>query len=230
VRAARSQRKRGLHLGERGRAASHLCANSPNIALKSISNLGSIALATAAALVASAPSHLHASVAIAVGFDALLAGSAAVGAVTPIARRAVWEDNRIYTYTEVRVDRAVAGEITVGQTLWVRTMGGVVGRIGQRVEGEAVLLPGRPSLVFLHEGPQAVFEVTARGQGQFPIVADETGNLTRIVRSLAMGAIVAPRPSLPPAPGGLAGDVLHGRDLDDAAAQVSAAWARTHAR
>jgi hypothetical protein len=70
--------------------------------------------------------------------------------------------------------------------------------------------------------------VTARGQGQFPIVADATGKLTRLVRSSSMGTIV-PRPvAAPSAPPRLAAEVLHGRSIDDAALEIALAWKRAH--
>jgi hypothetical protein len=172
------------------------------------------------------PSDARASVSVAVTFEALLGDSVAAAVGTPVRRQSVWEDGRIYSYAEVHVDRLVAGRLE-GETVWVRTMGGVVGNIGQRVEGEAVLLPGEPSLLFLHAGPVGAFDVTARGQGQFPIVADDTGQRTRVVRSNAMGMIVERRPA---AAGRRASDVLHGRSVEDAAHAISAAWDAVHAR
>lgn len=169
-----------------------------------------------------------ASVSVAVGFDALLADSTMAGVATPVGRHSVWENGRIYTYTETRFDRVIAGEAAIGQHVWIRTMGGVVGDIGQRVDGEAVLLPGESSLLFLQEGPSGAYEVTARGQGQFPIVADETGQLTRVVRSHSMG-MVLPRPVQPPAmPVQTAAEELDRRSIDDAAAEIAFAWKRVH--
>jgi hypothetical protein len=126
----------------------------------------------AALLVADA----RASVSIAVTWDGLLRESTAAALVTALDGRAVWEGDRIYTYTHVRVDRGVAGELATGDEAWVRTMGGVVGRVGQVVDGEPVLTRGQTSLLFLHPipaRPPGAFDVTARGQGQFPLVADE---------------------------------------------------------
>jgi hypothetical protein len=179
-------------------------------------------------------SDAHASVSIAVTWDALLKQSSSAVVVTPVESRAVWEDGRIYTYTHLRVDRGVAGELTAGADAWVRTMGGVVGKVGQLVEGEPVFVPAQPSLVFLHAGPVGAFEVTARGQGQFPIVADDPKLPPRIVRSHSVGALMAPRtpPSSSSGTAGarLAADVIHGRPVDDVARDVASAWSATHAR
>jgi hypothetical protein len=178
-----------------------------------------------------AATSARASVSIAVGWDALLHESNASAVVTPVETLSVWEDGRIYTYTRVRVDRALAGELTTGSEAWVRTMGGVVGKIGQAVEGEAVLAPGRSSLVFLHAGPAeqpTTYEVTARGQGQFPLVTDATRG-AMVVRSTASGVIVVPRAATTLGNARLAADVIHGRAVEDVARDVAVAWGSAHA-
>lgn len=166
-----------------------------------------------------AAARAGASVSIAVGWDGLLEASEAAALVTPLESRCLWEEGRIYTYTRVRVDRVLAGEPGRGGEAWVRTMGGVVGRVGQIVEGEAVLAPERPSLLFLHTAATdpAVYEVTARGQGQFPFVS-----AARLVRSGASGVLVRPR-----APDAAA-DRIDGRAVDDVAREVAGSWERAH--
>jgi hypothetical protein len=183
--------------------------------------------ACAVLLVALVAADARASVSIAVTWEGLLRESTAVAVVVPVETRPLWENGRIYTYTRVRVDRAVAGE--PGAELWVRTMGGVVGKIGQIVDGEAVLAPGQASLLFLHPGPGTYWEVTARGQGQFPVVADDKAH-PKLVRSTAVGAIFAPRVAAGAPPPVLAAAFVHGRAVDDVAHDVAAAWGRTHAR
>ncbi len=169
----------------------------------------------------------RASVSIAVTFDALVRTSSAVAIVTPAEQRSLWENGRIYTYTRIHVDTPVAGELPANAEAWVRTMGGVVGNIGQAVDGEPVLTVGRPSLLFLHPGPPGSYDVTARAQGQFAIRLDERRH-PLLVKSNAVGALLAPQP--PPPPGTtLAADVLHGRAVDDAVRDIGAAWSRLHA-
>ena len=56
-----------------------------------------------------------ASVSIAATFDGLLHESSTAAVVTAAESRPVWEDGRIYTYTHVHVDRAVAGELGTGR-------------------------------------------------------------------------------------------------------------------
>jgi hypothetical protein len=174
-----------------------------------------------------------ASVSIAVTWDGLLRASTAAAVVLPVESRSIWENGRIYTYTRVSVERAVAGTLPAGDA-WVRTMGGVVEKIGQSVEGEAVLSAGQKSLLFVHDGPVGALEVTARGQGQFPIVSHDPdappGSPPHVVRSRAMGAILAPALATSSLANRLAADVLHGRPVDDAATEIAADWSRTHAR
>jgi hypothetical protein len=181
------------------------------------------------AYVGLAPRPAEASVAIAVTYDALVNASSAIAVTTAIEQQQVWEGGRIYTYSRLHVDTAIAGELNAGDEAWVQTMGGVVGKVGQVVDGEPVFTVGRPSLVFLHRlasAPSSSFVVTARAQGQFGLYTDEQSRL-RVRRSSAVGALVPP-------PQGthseLAKDVLHGRLVDDVARDLATAWSRAHAR
>jgi hypothetical protein len=170
----------------------------------------------------------RASVSIAVTWESLLTESTAAAVVTPVEARSVWEGGRVYTYTRVRVDRPIAGGLSANGDAWVRTMGGVVGKIGQIVEGEAVLVTGRSSLLFLRAGPAGTLDVTARGQGQFPVVADvDPAKPAHLVRSHSVGALLPPRATT--ATPLLAADALHGRVVEDAVRDIAGAWSRTHA-
>jgi hypothetical protein len=189
-----------------------------------------VALATAALLAFGLLRQAAGSVSIAITWDGLLRQSLAAAVVTPLDGLSVWEGGRIYTYTRVRVDRAVAGDLALGGETWVRTMGGVVDKIGQLVEGEAVLAPGQPSLLFIHAGPAGSVEVTGRGQGQFPLVAEPTGARFRVTRNNAMGALLTPQVRASSPGTRLAAEVMHGRYVDDVAIQIAADWSRVHAR
>jgi hypothetical protein len=168
----------------------------------------------------------HASVSIAVTWDGLLHESTAAAFVTSFEARPVWENGRIYTYTHVRLDRVVAGDLASGGDAWIRTLGGIVGKVGQIVEGEASFAPGERSLLFVHPGPVGAFVVTARGQGQFAVASDDPKVGDHIVKNGNVGMLLAPRAGSPR----LAGDVLHGRPVDDAAQDIAAAWSAAHVR
>jgi hypothetical protein len=176
----------------------------------------------------------HASVSIAISLHALVRSASAVVLATPTEQRSVWEGGRIYTYSHLRVDTAVVGELAGGSEGWVRTMGGIVGNVGQLVEGEAVFNVGRPSLVFLRRdaNPSSSsvamghFVVAARAQGQFDIYADDANQL-RVRTSRSVGGLVPSAGIGPPSP--LAADLIDGRAVPDAAREIAAAWGRTHA-
>ncbi len=179
-----------------------------------------------AGALAGAPREAHASVSVAVTFDALVRDSSAVVLATAAEQRSVWEDGRIYTYTRVHVDSKVAGELSPGDETWVQTLGGIVGKVGQVVEGEAGFTVGHPSLMFLRRGPNSRYVVTARAQGQFNVYVDGQ-NAVHVQKSPALGGLFAPRGPNANLP--LATDVLHGREVSDASRDIVTAWTRLHA-
>jgi hypothetical protein len=211
------------------------------------------ALALAAAPAAMLPTDAEASVMIAVPFDALVKDADAVAVVLPLESKSVWEDGRITTYTRVKVDKGVAGE-TGASEVWIRTLGGVVGKIGQLVDGEPVLAPSKPSLLFLRRFKAGDnWEVSARAQGQYPVLVDEVTKAKKVIRSMNMGVLLAPKAKVAPGSNGpglspqsvspvvtdgpisaeakqprLASDVLHDRPLDDVAREIAATWKRLH--
>jgi hypothetical protein len=183
----------------------------------------------------------YASVSIAIEYDALVSGADAIAVVTPTEAKSMWENGRIYTYTRVSVEQGVAGALTPGSEGWIRTMGGVVGDIGQLVEGEAVFVPGKSSMVFLHKQNKpsqqnepasgGTWTVTARAQGQYSVVVDNATKVRKVMRSRSMGAILlpnGPKAQTQSAPARLAGNVLHERVLDDATHELALAWKRLH--
>lgn len=176
------------------------------------------------------PSVARASVSIAVLFNALVKDAESVAIVTPVEQKSVWENGRICTYTKVRVDSPVSGNAKKGEEKWVRTLGGVIGKIGQSVEGEPTLTEGKPSLLFLHRRESEIFEVSARAQGQFPIVAD-AGKRVKLVKHAAMGTLVPPRVEgarLPVDAVRLAHEVLNDRDVDAATVEIQRVWQQLH--
>jgi hypothetical protein len=217
-------------------------------------------LALAPLAAATVSSDANASVMIAVPFDSLVKDADAVAVIAPVESKSVWEDGRIYTYTRVRVEQGVAGDTASngGSDVWVRTMGGVVGKVGQLVDGEPVFTPNKPNLVFLRKFKAGgTWEVSARAQGQYPVVVDELSKKRRIVRSANLGVLLPPKrlqqdsaagavqpgPVAPQSTDGqkpagevvadiskirLAGDVLHDKPLDEASKEIASAWKRLH--
>jgi hypothetical protein len=120
-----------------------------------------------------------ATVSVLLSLDSLVNGSTFVVVATASEKYSVWEDwpsgRRIVTYTKLSIERAAVG--SPGTEIWVRTLGGVVGAIGQSVSGEAQIALGARSLLFLRKTDTAV-AVTAMAQGHFPVVP-ESANATR---------------------------------------------------
>lgn len=203
-----------------------------------------LCLALASATLSAAPRAAEASVSIAVRFDALVADADLIAEAEPLEHRSVWENGRIYTYTRLAIREAVAGADE--REVWVRTMGGVVDKVGQLVDGEPVFAQGARTLVFLHrlrDVQQPTWVVSARAQGQYSIVRDLDPKTPVLERSSRVGTLVAPRVAAtegqrslaaattrPATTGPLAQDILQGRKLADAKRDIQARFRELHAR
>jgi len=164
----------------------------------------------------------RAAVSVLLSLDELLGASAHVVVVTAGESRSVWEDlpggRRIVTYTKLQVERSLGGAAP-GEAVEVRTLGGVVGSIGQAVEGDAKLAKGERAVVFLAKLAKAerAFVVAGLAQGHFPLRADEKGTV-RLAPSPKAGSLV-PRPG----PVISAREELVGASLEDAALRIERA-------
>ncbi len=173
------------------------------------------------------PSDSGASVSIALTLDDVARSSALVARVTPVEATSAWEDGRIVTTTRLRVDRVLAGAST--NEVSVRTFGGVVGKIGQRVEGEPSFEVKRTSIVFLVPATSSAFAVVGRAQGQ--LVVTKAANGREVVRIGRVGELVARAVRAPRAPSdGPLMTNLDGLSADDVAKSAAQAWERTHAK
>jgi hypothetical protein len=98
---------------------------------------------------------------------------------TPTDARSQWETvgdrSRIVTYTVVRVESSLDGRPPSSSELLVRTLGGVVGDIGQIVPGEAMLRRSVSAAVFVEPLSKDCFGVTGMTQGHYPLRSDEAG-------------------------------------------------------
>jgi hypothetical protein len=175
------------------------------------------------------PPAAEASVAVLISLADLVAASTYVVVATAGEQRSLWEETpsgrRIVTYTRLAVDRSVAGPAE--KELWVRTLGGVVEKIGQAVSGEARLAPGARSLLFLAR-TDAGLVVTARAQGHYPVIEPE---MTSEATSPHLGGSPDAGMLLPRrGPTMSAREHLVGLTLDQAVLQVQAAQKATHAK
>jgi len=200
-----------------------------------------LALPLSLGLVVASPHEAHASVSFAVGYDEMVTDADMVAVVTPMDQRSVWEDNRIVTYTHLKVDEAVAGQAAPSSEVWVKTLGGSVGKIGQLVDGEPVFVQGKSSLVFGRALRPGTFTVVARAQGQFPVLVDTASKRKSVIRNGNCGLLltrsqaavsqvgpVAPQ-ARAAAPAVVAAvDALHGRALEDVTRDIAAQWKRLH--
>jgi len=75
-------------------------------------------------------------------------------------------DGQIWTWHRIEVEREIRGTAPDQRELIVETMGGQIGQIGMRVEGEASFQLGERVLVFVHGGgPYTAFRTVGMGQG-----------------------------------------------------------------
>ena len=105
---------------------------------------------------------------------------------TPLESRCEWATfgtrRLIVTDTRVRIDELLALESPAESELWVRVLGGVVGKLGQRVEGQAQLVLGQPSTLFLTLASPTLAYVVGAAQGHYPLLPD-AGAVLRLRRS-----------------------------------------------
>lgn len=140
---------------------------------------------------------------------------------TPVEHKSLWEGGRIVTYSRVDVQETVAGSRV--SSVWVRTLGGEVGELGQRVDGEATLEIGKPCLLFLEATETGAFVVAARAQGQFFLEHRPAGRVLRPHPSMGAFMTKGPRDVILPA-----ADRLKARALDDAARDIRSRWEKSH--
>jgi hypothetical protein len=128
--------------------------------------------ASAAAFLGPAPASASQFVPVPLGD--LVRSSQQIWLGVPRESHAEWLETRagrvIVSHTRVTCDsEVVPGQAHRGE-LWVRTLGGTIGKVGQLVPGEARLALGERCLVFL-AGFVGTHLVTALGLGHYPISA-----------------------------------------------------------
>lgn len=112
-----------------------------------------------------------------------------------------WESDsrgkRIVTYTRLEAQQVLDGRKAPSSDLYVRTLGGEMGEIGQVVQGEAELERDVPAVFFLRDSISGLYGVAGMAQGHYRLRADERGayrllpgrNLAELVRDEPMAAV-----------------------------------------
>lgn len=94
----------------------------------------------------------------------------------PESSRSEWANGTIQTVTRVRVESLLKGQAP--EVVEVRTPGGSVGELTQKVFGAPELTPGEPVILFLHELPGAArsrYAVEGFSQGKFDVIKGPGG-------------------------------------------------------
>jgi hypothetical protein len=115
--------------------------------------------------------------------------------VTPLESVSQWETfggrRLIVTDTRAHVEEVLALDAPAESELWIRVLGGVVGGRGQRVAGQAELVLGKPSTLFLSPASSVLAYVTGAAQGHYPLVPDGRATL-RLRPSSQLPALLEP--------------------------------------
>jgi len=164
------------------------------------------AAALAALLLGLAPAAASATTIVPITTEELTRRSDEVLVATVRASTSRWEHGLIVTDHELLVEASIRGRTLVRSTVFVRTPGGVVGRIAQTIPDAPMLEVGRSYLFFLSGGVGQVrylahltaavvpVEATARGE----LVAQPSSSLL-VDRSQSSPTPVAPPPMPLPA-------------------------------
>jgi len=121
--------------------------------------------ALAAALATASPAV--AAQAVATSVEDLARASDVVVRGRVISTTARWSEGRIYTFAEVQVSASLRG--TAPARITAITPGGVVGDVGQRVDGAAVFTSGEEVVVFLGRSQGGTYRVNGLAQGKFAV-------------------------------------------------------------
>lgn len=162
---------------------------------------------TAALLVLFAAAPVaHATSVEAMDLRALVRAADHVVVGTVIATEARYDHlDRIVTDATIRVDERMLGGSPEGDTIVVRRLGGVLGDVGLRIEGEPTFEAGQHVLLFARAIPsERLLRPVGMSQGVLPIQRDAAG--TEVVMPGGEGLALVQRGGdgqLRPAPGAL---------------------------
>jgi len=118
-------------------------------------------------------SSASATIVRALSLTSLVESSRRIAVVTALSAESHIEEigrrRRVVTDTRVRVEEVLAKAAAPASELMLRTLGGSIGRLGERVHGQAQLLLGEPCVAFLLEGPDGIHYVNGMAQGHYPL-------------------------------------------------------------
>ena len=177
----------------------------------------------------------EASVSTAATLEGLVGFAHVVALAEPTESRTEWQGGKIVTYTRLVVVERVSGEAPA--SVWVKSLGGTVGDIGQSVEGEPTFVMGARSLVFLRRLPNDaaaadLHVVVSRAQGQYPLALEKARWMVR--PNVRMGLVLPAREAADtpmvvlPKQAALAR--LRDRPVDDVLREVRDLWTQVHAK
>jgi len=119
----------------------------------------------------------------ALSLPALVQSSRRIVVVTALAAESHFEElgrrRRVVTDTRVRIEEALAKANGIDSEVLVRTLGGTVGQLGERVHGQAQLVIGEPCVAFLLQGPDGLHYVNGMAQGHYPLRGATERRLSR---------------------------------------------------
>jgi hypothetical protein len=125
--------------------------------------------------------------ALSVNADAIV-----IGTVQSSKARLTLDGSRVITDTEIKVSEVLKGKAE--GSVVVMQPGGVVGELGQRVEGTAPFAAGEEVLLFLDRRGSDHFIVTAMVQGKYRLLRSSDGKEITAIPETASGArLVDPR-------------------------------------
>jgi hypothetical protein len=114
-----------------------------------------------------------------------------VGTVRASAPRLTQDGRRIITDTEIQISEVLKGKAD-GTTVIVMQAGGIVGDVGQRVEGTARFTVGEEVVVFLDRRGTERFAVTAMSQGKFRVERSTDGKAAYAVPEGSTSMLIDP--------------------------------------
>jgi len=155
-------------------------------------------MALATAMLAAAPAA--ASITTALPLTELVGRADLVFVAVVVRQQARWDERRrIVTDVTLRVEECVKGSAAPGDELVLRRLGGVIGDLGMRVEGEPSFADGQRAVLFAQQSPVGPhLRAVGMSQGVMPVEDDGAGRAVvlpggaglSLVRRLPDGQIV----------------------------------------